>query len=423
MGKFMIKKVIAREILDSRGNPTVEAEVYTKGGFGRASVPSGASTGTYEALELRDGGKRYHGKGVLKACRNINELIAQAINGMDSRFFSKIDSKMVHLDGTENKSKLGANAILAVSLAVAKAAADTAKMPLFQYLDKASNILPIPLMNIINGGKHAGNNLAIQEFMIVPVGANSIKEAIRIGSEIYMELKKILIDRYGLLAINVGDEGGFAPPISKSVDALASLVDAVEKAGYEKETRLAIDAAASSFYKNGAYTVDSKMFSSDELLDYYSGLVKQYPIISIEDPFEENDYHSFALITKKLGNRIQIIGDDLFVTSMKRFKKGVGMGAANSLLLKVNQIGTLTDSIEVAKFAIKSGYTIVVSHRSGETEDNYIADLAVALGSGQIKTGAPARGERVCKYNQLLRIEELLGKKAKYPGFSAFVHH
>jgi enolase len=422
MSKFMIKKVMAREILDSRGNPTVEAEVFTEGGFGRASVPSGASTGTYEAIELRDGGKRYHGKGVLKACRNVNEVIAPAVIGMDSRSLSKIDARMVQLDGTENKSKLGANAILGVSLAVAKAAADTAKVPLFEYLDKGSRILPVPLMNIINGGKHAGNNLAIQEFMIVPVGADSIRDALRIGSEVYMELKKILIDRYGLLAINVGDEGGFAPPVSKSGDAFGPLVDAIERAGYQKEVRLAIDAAASSFFKDGKYSVDGKTLSPGELLDYYSGLVKQYPIISIEDPFDENDYHSFVLITKKLGNKIQIVGDDLFVTNMKRFRKGVGIGAANSILLKVNQIGTLTESIKVAKFAIKSGYTVVVSHRSGETEDCYIADLAVALGSGQIKTGAPARGERVSKYNQLLRIEELLGTRARYLGLGAFKH-
>lgn len=258
MSKFMIKKVMAREILDSRGNPTVEAEVFTEGGFGRASVPSGASTGTYEAIELRDGGKRYHGKGVLKACRNVNEVIAPAVIGMDSRSLSKIDARMVQLDGTENKSKLGANAILGVSLAVAKAAADTAKVPLFEYLDKWSRILPVPLMNIINGGKHAGNNLAIQEFMIVPVGADSIRDALRIGSEVYMELKKILIDRYGLLAINVGDEGGFAPPVSKSGDAFGPLVDAIERAGYQKEVRLAIDAAASSFFKDGKYSVDGK---------------------------------------------------------------------------------------------------------------------------------------------------------------------
>ncbi|MBM5805150.1 MAG: phosphopyruvate hydratase [Candidatus Verstraetearchaeota archaeon] len=422
MGKFTIKKVMAREILDSRGNPTVEAEVLTEGGFGRASVPSGASTGTYEAIELRDGGRRYHGKGVLKACRIVNEVIAPAVIGMDSRSLSEIDVKMIQLDGTENKSKLGANAILGVSLAVAKAAADTAKVPLFEYLSKGSRILPVPLMNIINGGKHAGNNLAIQEFMIVPAGAVSIRDALRMGSEVYMELKKILKDRYGPLAANVGDEGGFAPPISNAVDAFGPLVDAIEKAGYEKEVKLAIDPAASSFFKDGEYSVDGKTLSPGELLDYYSGLVKEYPIISIEDPFEEDDYGSFVEITKRLGSKIQIVGDDLFVTNMKRLRKGVGMGAANSILLKVNQIGTLTESIEVAKFAVKSGYAVVVSHRSGETEDCYIADLAVALGSGQIKTGAPARGERVSKYNQLLRIEELLGSRARYLGLDAFKH-
>jgi enolase len=422
MSKFTIKKVIAREILDSRGNPTVEAEVFTEGGFGRASVPSGASTGTYEAIELRDGGERYHGKGVLNACRNVNEIIASGVIGMDSHTLSDIDEKMIQLDGTENKSKLGANAILSVSLAVAKAAADTAKVPLFEHLNKGSRVLPVPLMNIINGGKHAGNALSIQEFMVVPVDTNSIREALRMGSDVYMELKKILKDRYGSLATNVGDEGGFAPPISKSGDALDSLVDAIEKAGYEKEVKLAIDAAASGFFKDGKYLVDGKGLSPGELLDYYTDLAKEYPIISIEDPFEEDDYGSFVEITKSLGSRIQIVGDDLFVTNMKRFKKGVETGAANSILLKVNQIGTLTESIEVAKYAVKNGYTVVVSHRSGETEDNYIADLTVALGTGQIKTGAPVRGERVSKYNQLLRIEELLGSRARYPGLAAFKH-
>jgi enolase len=423
MSKFTIKEVRAREILDSRGFPTVETEVFTKGGFGRASVPSGASIGTYEAIELRDGGQRFYGKGVLNACRNVNEVIAPDIVGMDSCDLSDIDEKMIQLDGTENKSKLGANAILSVSLAIVKAAAHTARVPLFKHLNKESRVLPVPLMNIINGGKHAGNNLAIQEFMVIPAGVDSIREALRVGSEIYMELKKFLKDRYGPMAINVGDEGGFAPPIPNAEDAFSSLVEAIKRAGYsEKEVKLAIDAAASTFFKDGKYSMGGKALSSGELLDYYSTLVEEYPIISIEDPFEEEDYSSFAAITNRLGNKIQIVGDDLFVTNIKRLRKGIDLGAANSILLKVNQIGTLTESIAVAKFAVKNGYTVVVSHRSGETEDCYIADLAVALGTGQIKTGAPARGERVSKYNQLLRIEELLGSRARYPGFGAFNH-
>jgi len=421
MEAFAIKSVKAREILDSRGNPTVEAEALTNGGFGRASVPSGASTGTYEAVELRDGGERFNGKGVLCACRNVNEIIAPALVGMDSRSMASIDGKMIELDGTENKSKLGANAILSVSLAAAKAAADTAKLPLFMHLNQESRVLPVPMLNIINGGKHAGNSLSIQEFMVAPVGAGSIKEALRTGSEVYMALKKILKDRYGPSAINVGDEGGFAPPIPAAADAFEAILDAIGEAGYsDDDVKLAIDSAASSFYKDGKYAVDGRKMSPGDLLDYYVELANQYPIISMEDPFEEDDYANFAEITSKLCGRVQIVGDDIFVTNMKRFRKGVEMGAATSLLLKVNQIGTLTESIEVARYAVKSGYTVMVSHRSGETEDNYISDLAVALGTGQIKTGAPARGERISKYNQLIRIEETLGKRASYAGAMAF---
>jgi enolase len=421
LADFIIKSLKAREILDSRGNPTVEVEAFTRSGFGRASVPSGASTGTYEAVELRDGGSRFHGKGVLKACRNVDSVLAPAVVGMDSRNLHEIDRKMISLDGTENKSRLGANAILGASLAVAKAAADTAELSLFKYLNPDSYLLPVPLMNIINGGKHAGNSLAIQEFMVVPLGAKSMKDALRIGSEVYMELKKLLKDNYGPSAINVGDEGGFAPPITDSSTAFGSLIKAIKGAGYtENDVKIAIDPAATSFYGNGKYSVDGETLTAEALLVLYEKLVDEYPIISIEDPFEEDDYSSFVAITKSLGKKVQIVGDDIFVTNIKRFAKGAAIGAANSLLLKVNQIGTLTEAIEVAKYAFSKGYTVVVSHRSGETEDCYIADLAVALNTGQIKAGAPARGERISKYNQLIRIEELLGSKARYPGKNAF---
>ncbi|MGQ9759857.1 MAG: phosphopyruvate hydratase [Candidatus Methanomethylicaceae archaeon] len=418
---FSIKKVLAREVLDSRGNPTVEAEVFTGGGSGRASVPSGASTGTHEALELRDGNKRFHGKGALKACRNINKIIGPAILGMDSRNIKNIDEKMIAMDGTENKSKLGANAILAVSMAVAKAAANTAGVPLFKFLNPSSNIIPAPLMNIINGGKHAGNTLAIQEFMIIPAGMPSFKESLRVGCEIYMQLKEFLKNHYGPLAINVGDEGGFAPSISCTMEALDAIERSIIDAGYSKrEVKLGIDSAASSFYRNGSYLIDGRELSPGELLDYYCGIISDFPIILLEDPFQEEDYESFVNITKKLGKKVQIVGDDIFVTNINRFRKGVELGAANAILLKVNQIGTLTESIEVANFAFKNNYGVIVSHRSGETEDHYIADLAVALGTGKIKTGAPARGERVVKYNQLIRIEEMLGSGARYLGFDAF---
>ncbi len=419
--RFTIKSVNAREILDSRGNPTLEAEVRTAGGFGRASVPSGASTGTYEAVELRDGGKRFGGKGVLKACANVEGEISRAIVGMDSRGQRDIDAAMIKLDGTPNKARLGANAILGASMANAKAAADTSSLPLFKLLNPSASLMPVPMMNIINGGKHAGNALSIQEFMIAPVGAKSMAESVRMGSEVYMSLKGLLKERYGPSAINVGDEGGFAPPMTRSGDVFKVVTDAIKGAGYgEPDVRLAIDSAASSFFKDGKYAVDGKVLTPTGLLEHYEAMVDEYPIISIEDPFEEDDYASFASITKSIGSRVQIVGDDIFVTNIGRFRKGVAAGAANSLLLKVNQIGTLTESIDVAKFASESGYTVMVSHRSGETEDCYIADLVVALGAGQIKSGAPARGERMAKYNQLLRIEEWLGKSARYAGRAAF---
>jgi len=419
---FEIFYVKAREILDSRGNPTIEVDVSTiGGGFGRAAVPAGASKGVHEAVELRDGGKRFHGLGVLKAVKNVNEIIAPEIEGMDCRLQREIDQKMIELDGTPNKSKLGANAILAVSLANARAAADTYGLPLFQYLGGIqANTLPTPLLNIINGGKHAGNELSIQEFMIVPVGAKSFREAITMASEVYHQLKKLLKEKYGLSAINVGDEGGFAPPMRESREALKALVEAIKSSGYslEDDFVLAIDAAASSFYneEKKTYFIDGKALDRESLLEYYLKLVEEYPIKSIEDPFQEEDFEMFSEITREIGKNVQIVGDDLFVTNLERLKKGIELGAANAILLKVNQIGTLTEAIDTALYAMKHGYNVIVSHRSGETEDTFIADLAVALNSGQIKTGAPCRGERTAKYNQLLRIEEFLGPTVRYGG-------
>ncbi len=421
---FIITLVRGRWILDSRGNPTVEADVGTAGGgYGTAAVPAGASKGAHEALELRDGGKEFHGRGVEKAVRNVNEVIAKEIVGMDARDQAAIDKAMIELDGTPNKSRLGANAILAVSLAVAKAAASTYGLPLFQYLGgKLARVLPTPLMNIINGGKHAGNELSIQEFMIVPVGADSFADALRVACEVYYSLRELLIEKYGRSAVNVGDEGGFAPPMRESREALDALVTAIKRAGYEpgSDVLLAIDAAATSFYSDGVYRIDGRELSRDELLDYYCQLVDEYPIASIEDPFYEEDFEGFKLITEKLGPRgIQVVGDDLFVTNINRLSKGIEMGAGNALLLKVNQIGTLTEALEAAFKALRSGWNVIVSHRSGETEDVTIAHLAVALGCGQIKTGAPARGERTAKYNELLRIEEYLGDEAVYLGAAA----
>ena len=423
--RFEIVRVRAREVLDSRGNPTVEVDVATRGGFGRAAVPAGASKGAHEALELRDGGRRYHGRGVLKAVRNVNEVIAPKVVGMDARRQYEIDRLMVELDGTRNKSRLGANAILGVSLAVAKAAADTYGMQLFEYIGGArARVMPVPLMNIINGGKHAGNELSVQEFMIVPVGADSFSDALRVGSEVYHELKAYLKERYGLSAVNVGDEGGFAPPMRETREALDALVESIKRAGYSEgsDVVLALDAAASSFYdaERGVYRIDGREMTGDELLEMYVSLVDEYPIKSIEDPFHEEDFERFAELTKRVGGRVQIVGDDLFVTNVARLRRGIEVGAANALLLKVNQIGTLTEAIEAAELALSHGYNVIVSHRSGETEDTTIAHLAVALNAGQIKTGAPARGERTAKYNELLRIEERLGSKAVYPGIRAF---
>jgi len=424
--KFKISNIIAREILDSRGNPTVEVEVFTKsGGWGRADVPSGASTGLHEALELRDGDpKRYGGKGVLRAIENVRQKIAQKIIGIDVREQSAIDQIMIALDATQNKSCLGCNAILAVSLAVAKAASNAMDLPLFIYLggDEA-RVLPVPLMNIINGGKHAGGELKIQEFQIIPVNASSYSNALRIGVEIYQELKNVLKKKYGLFAINVGDEGGYAPPMKNTSEAFEAILKAITEAGYTpgKDVLLGIDPAASSFYEDSTreYLIDGKRLTNDELLDFYKHLVSTYPLRSIEDPLHEEDFKGFATLTKELGNNVQIIGDDIFVTNLIRLKKGIEMNAANAFLMKINQVGTISEAIDAAKFALANEYRVVVSHRSGETEDSAIADIAVALNTGQIKTGAPARSERTAKYNQLLRIEEYLGERAKFLGVKA----
>jgi enolase len=411
---FTIEHIHAREILDSRGNPTVEVDVFTENGSGRASVPSGASTGTYEALELRDKDKRYLGKGVAKAVNNVNKEIKEALSGIDVREQREIDSIMMKLDGTPNKSRLGANAILGVSLAVAHAAADSLGISLYRYLGGNNTFtLPIPTLNVINGGKHAGNQLAIQEFMIQPRGAKTFSEALRIGAETYHMLGAILVKKYGNSAVNVGYEGGYAPPLTNTTDALDALTGAIEEAGYGKKISIGLDSAASEFYKKGKYNIDGKAYSAGDMIDFYSDLVKTYSILSIEDPFEEEAFEDFAALTGKLKDTI-IIGDDLFVTNVARLEKGIKMKAGNALLLKVNQIGTLSEALDAAGLAQKNKYKVIVSHRSAETEDTTIADIAVAIGAELIKTGAPARSERTAKYNQLLRIEEEQGKTARY---------
>jgi len=415
---FDIYEIKARQVLDSRGNPTVEAEVLTAGrGYGHAIVPSGASTGTFEAVELRDADKKYGGKGVLKAVSNVNEIIAPELIGEDSRNQRLIDQIMIDLDGTENKGNLGANAILAVSMAVARAAADTASLPLYKYIGGCNAyVMPAPMMNVLNGGQHAGNALDFQEFMVMPVGADSFSDAVRICAETYQSLKKVVAEKYGKDAVNIGDEGGFAPPVKTIDEALAVLLEGVKRAGYEDEIVFTLDCAASEFYdeKTNSYMVSGESMSSDKLIGLYKDMVSQYPIVSIEDPLFEEDFEGFKTITKELKG-IQIVGDDLFVTNTNRLRKGIEMNAANALLLKVNQIGTLSESIDAANLASRNGYGVIVSHRSGESEDSTIADLAVALNAGQIKTGAPARGERTAKYNQLIRIEEEL-QISKYAG-------
>jgi enolase len=419
---YEIEKIIAREILDSRGNPTVEAEVSIKGGYlGRAAVPSGASTGIYEALELRDkDGGRYGGKGVSKAVENVNGQIAKALVGLNSMDQELVDRTMLQIDGTENKERLGANAILAVSIATSKAASHALGISLHRYLGGIKGRkLPVPMMNVINGGKHAGNELNIQEFMILPVHAQSFKEALRMGVETYQQLKDILKKKYGASAVNVGDEGGYAPSMKNTNEALEALAKSVEAAGYKpgKEIYLGLDAASSSFYDADTkkYKIDGKALTCDEIIDYYKELSAKYSILSIEDPLHEDDFEGFAKITCELSG-VQIVGDDLFVTNVKRLAKGVTMGAGNALLLKVNQIGTLSEAVAAAKLAFEHGYRVIVSHRSGETEDPAIADISVGLGAQMIKAGAPARGERTAKYNQLLRIEEELGSPAEYWG-------
>lgn len=417
-----IEKVVAREILDSRGNPTVEADVWIKGGYmGRFAVPSGASTGVHEALELRDGDpSRYGGRGVLKAVGNIHGEIARALVGLNGADQELVDRTMLRLDGTENKRRLGANAILAVSVATAKAASCRLGVSLYNYLGKSKqNRLPVPMMNIINGGKHAGNDLNIQEFMIVPVHAESFKNALRMGAETYQNLKVVLKEKYGASAINVGDEGGYAPPMKNTGEALEALTESIEAAGYEagKDIFIALDPAANSFYDPNTeqYGIDGKVMTRQDMIDYYRDLCVKYHILSIEDPLFEDDFEGFAEITQRLSN-VQVVGDDLFVTNVNRLAKGISMGAGNALLLKVNQIGTLSEAATAARMASEHRYKVVVSHRSGETEDSTIADISVGLGAQMIKTGAPARGERTAKYNQLLRIEEELGRTAEYWG-------
>lgn len=419
---MQIEKVWAREVLDSRGNPTVEAEITVRGHRITAIAPSGASTGSWEAHELRDGGDRYGGKGVLKAVENVRGEIAKRIAGMDPTDQRAIDEAMIELDGTENKKRLGGNATVAVSLAVARAGAMCNNIPVYEHVGGDHVTLPVPMLNIINGGKHAGGNLKIQECMIIPAGAKMFSDCLRMSTEVYMHLKSILKSKYGVGAINIGDEGGFAPPLDTVDEALSTIVEAISDAGYVpgKDVYLAMDAASSEFFDNGVYTVDGMNLSAGELADHYVELTKTHPLISIEDPFFEDDFETTAELTKKIGSHVQIVGDDLFVTNTKRLSRGIEQGAANALLLKVNQIGTVTESGDAAKMSFNNGYNVVVSHRSGESEDTTIADLSVGWGSGEIKTGAPARGERTAKYNRLLRIEEDLGSKAVFPGVGKF---
>jgi enolase len=422
-----ISKIIAREILDSRGNPTIEADVVLKdGAFGRAAVPSGASTGSKEAIELRDGdSKRYGGKGVLKAVSNVNTELKKALVGgeFDQK---KLDKRMIEIDGTENKGRIGANAILAVSMAFARASADSDDMPLYKYFKKIGKtgkplVLPVPMMNIINGGKHAENSTDIQEFMIMPLGAPTFREALRYGAETFHMLKKILASRK--MITSVGDEGGFAPSLPSNESAIEIILEAIAKVGYKagKDIGIAIDSAASEFYKNGKYHLEKegRILSSSEMVEFYSAWVNKYPIVSVEDGLAENDWEGYQALTKKLGDKIQIVGDDIFVTNSKILQEGIDKKAANSILIKLNQIGTVSETIDTINMANKAGFTSVVSHRSGETEDAIISDFVVGMGTGQIKTGSLCRGERTAKYNQLLRIEEELGKKAIFSGGQA----
>ncbi len=416
--------VSARQILDSRGNPTVEVEVELESGaVGRADVPSGASTGEYEAVELRDEGGEYLGKGVRTAVDNVNSIIAEEIVGFDATDQRLVDRMLIELDGTPNKAKLGANAILGVSLATAYAAAAALELPLYQYIGGCNAFtLPVPMMNIMNGGKHADNNVDLQEFMVMPVGAETFEEALRICAEVYHSLKSVLKAKG--LSTAVGDEGGFAPNLASNEAAIQVIMEAIDAAGYEPgaDVRIALDPAASSFFEDGKYVLASegRSLTSAEMVDYYAALCDKYPIISIEDGLAEDDWDGFKLMTERLGDRIQVMGDDLFVTNTERIARGIAEKSANSVLIKLNQIGTLSETLDAIQMATRAGWTAVCSHRSGETEDTTLADLAVATNAGQIKSGAPARSDRVAKYNQLLRIEEMLGEVAYYPGMSAF---
>ena len=420
MKEAAITRVQAREILDSRGNPTVEVDVYlSNGSFGRAAVPSGASTGEHEAVELRDGDQnRFLGKGALNAVRNVNQQIAPIVKGYNALDQKTLDKCMIDLDGTPNKSNLGANAILGVSMAVSRAAAASQNLPLYRYLNSDACLLPIPMLNIINGGSHADNNVDIQEFMIFPIGADSFSHALRMGTEIFHYLKKVLSSKG--LNTSVGDEGGFAPNLSSNEEAIEIILEAVEKADYSigKDISLALDAAASEFYIDGAYRLESedRTLTSDEMVEYFEGLMKKYPIISIEDGLAENDWEGWKVFNGKLGSKIQIVGDDLTVTNIPRLQRAIDEQSMNAILIKLNQIGTVTETVEAVELARETEFGVIISHRSGETEDTFIADFAVAMGMGQIKTGSASRTDRICKYNQLLRIEEELGTSAKFPG-------
>ena len=423
----VIEAVYAREVLDSRGNPTVEVEVVLESGtMGRAIVPSGASTGAFEAVELRDGDKgRYLGKGVEKAVANVNEIIAPELEGMDCFDQPAVDAVMIELDGTHNKGKLGANAILGVSMAVARAAAEELGLPLFQYIGGVNaKQLPVPMMNILNGGEHADNNVDVQEFMILPVGAKSFREGLRMGAEVFHSLKKVLGEKG--LACGVGDEGGFAPNLGSNREALELIVEAIEKAGYKPgdDVRLGLDVAATEMYnketKKYVLAGEGKELTAEEMVDLYEDWSNNFPIVTIEDGLDEEDWDGWKVLTERLGNKIQLVGDDLFVTNTERLERGIEAGVANSILIKVNQIGTITETLDAIEMAKRAGYTAVISHRSGETEDTTIADLAVAVNAGQIKTGAPSRTDRVAKYNQLLRIEEMVGEQARYCGMNSF---
>ncbi len=416
-----IQEVVAREVIDSRGNPTVEVEVATEGGYGRAIVPSGASTGSYEALELRDAGNRFGGKGVIEAVDNVNEILAELVIGTDVAAQREIDRLMIEKDSTKDKSNLGANAILGVSMASAACAADTLHLPLYRYLGgPQAHVLPVPMSNVLNAGCHGAASLEIQEFMVMPVGVKTFSTAVRAVCETYHELRKIVAKRYGETSTGVGDEGGYSPPMTTVAEPLDMLVDAISVAGYKNTMKIALDAAASEFYsaKAGTYTLEGKELSGGELVDKYVEMTASYPIVSLEDPFAEDDFESFSELNAKIGKKVQIVGDDLFVTNKERLSRGIRESAANALLLKVNQVGTVSEAMDAADMAMRQGWGVVVSHRSGETEDTFIADLSVALNCGQIKTGAPCRSERTAKYNRLLRIEEDLEDRAVYAGKS-----